>query len=56
MQLKIVDVLGKVVLQTNYLKKSELHETVDLSTISNGVYFITITNNNKQSVYRIVKN
>jgi hypothetical protein len=55
-QLKIVDVLGKVVYQTNYQKKSELHETIDLSTISNGVYFIAITNNAKQSFYRIVKN
>lgn len=55
-QLKIVDVLGKTVLETNYLKKSELHETIDLSNISQGVYFITVVNNNKQSVYRIVKN
>lgn len=55
-QLKILDVLGKKVLETNYQKRSELHETIDLSTMSNGVYFITITNNNKQSVYRIVKN
>jgi hypothetical protein len=55
-QLKIVDVLGKTVLETNYSKKSELHETIDLSNVSQGVYFITVVNNNKQSVYRIVKN
>ncbi|MDX2174213.1 MAG: M12 family metallo-peptidase [Bacteroidota bacterium] len=55
-QLKIVDVLGKTVLQNVYQKKTELHETIDLSNISQGVYFITIVNNNKQSVYRIVKN
>lgn len=53
--LKIVDVLGKTILQTSYIKKTELHETINLSYISQGVYFITVTNNNKQAVYRVVK-
>ena len=55
-QLKIVDLLGKTILETIYLKKSQLHETIDLSHVSEGVYFITVVNNNKQAVYRIVKN
>ena len=55
-QLKIVDVLGKVILQSTYTKKSELHETIDLTNYSQGVYFITLINNNKQAAYRVVKN
>ncbi len=53
--LKIVDVLGKVILQTTYTKKTELHETIDLTNISQGVYFVSLVNNNKQAVYRVVK-
>ncbi len=55
-QLKIVDVLGKVILQSTYTKKTELHETIDLTNYSQGVYFITLINNNKQAAYRVVKN
>jgi len=53
--LKIVDILGKTILTRNYTNKSELHETLDLGEVSQGVYFISITNNNKHSVYRIIK-
>ncbi|MEI8137659.1 MAG: T9SS type A sorting domain-containing protein, partial [Bacteroidota bacterium] len=52
---KIIDVLGKTIIQTNYNHKSELNETLDLSGLSAGMYFINITNNNNQSVYRIIK-
>ena len=55
-EVKIVDVLGKTISQTNYNHKSELNETLDLSKLSSGMYFITISNNSKQSVYRIIKN
>ena len=54
--LKIIDVLGKSVYQSNFLNKTELNETLDLSGLSAGVYFISITNNNNQAVYRIIKN
>ncbi|MDO9000685.1 MAG: M12 family metallo-peptidase [Bacteroidota bacterium] len=53
---KIMDVLGKTVFQTKYNNKTELNETLDISNVSAGLYFISVTNNNKQSVYRIVKN
>lgn len=54
--LKVVDVLGKTVLTSAFSGKSELQESLDLSGLSDGVYFISITNNNKSAVYRIVKN
>ncbi|PBQ32365.1 hypothetical protein CNR22_11480 [Sphingobacteriaceae bacterium] len=52
----VVDLLGHVVLQNNYTNKSQLMETLDLTTLSNGVYFIKVSNDSKQSVHRIVKN
>lgn len=54
-QLTITDVLGKVVLQSSYANKSELKETLDLSGFSKGFYFVKVMNDDKQAVYRIVK-
>lgn len=51
----IVDILGKTILQTSYFNKSVLDETLNLSSLSQGVYFITISSGDKRSVYRIVK-
>jgi hypothetical protein len=53
--LKVVDVLGKTILTENYSGKTELNETLNLGELSKGVYFISITNNNKHSVHRIIK-
>jgi hypothetical protein len=55
-KVSVTDVLGNQLLQTNYLNKSELKESLDFSTLEKGLYFITISNNNKQSSYRIIKN
>ena len=56
-EVKVIDVLGKTIMQTNYTNRSELNETIDLSGISSGIYFMSVTNNNnKLSVYRIIKN
>ena len=53
--INVIDVLGKTVLQLNYANKSELRESIDLSGLTSGVYFIKVNNDNKQSVHRIVK-
>ncbi|MGZ3920969.1 MAG: reprolysin-like metallopeptidase [Bacteroidia bacterium] len=53
--LKVMDILGKTIMNSNYSNKPELHETLNLSDLSPGVYFISVTNNNMHSVYRIVK-
>lgn len=53
---RFVDLLGHVVLENSYTNKSQLKETLDLSALSNGVYFVKVTNDSRQSVHRIVKN
>ncbi|WP_317899588.1 reprolysin-like metallopeptidase [Aurantibacillus circumpalustris] len=54
-QVKVIDVLGKIIQEYSYTNKSELKESIDLSGLNNGVYFIKVLNNNNQSVHRIVK-
>ena len=54
--LSVVDLLGNTVMHYNYSGKSELKESLDFSSLSNGVYFIKIVNDAKQSVHRVVKN
>lgn len=51
----IVDMLGRTLLQFNYNNRSELKDTLDLSALSNGVYFIKVSNDGKQSLHRLVK-
>lgn len=55
-EVKVVDVLGKTVYQKNYSNKTELNESIDLSNNADGVYFISVSNNNKKSFFRVVKN
>lgn len=53
--IKVTDVLGKVILEKQFQRQTELHDKVNLEGVSKGIYFISLTNNNKHSVYRIVK-
>jgi Metallo-peptidase family M12B Reprolysin-like/Secretion system C-terminal sorting domain len=53
--LEVLDVLGKVVLKNNYIGKSNLKGSIDMINVASGVYFIKVSNNNYQSVYRVVK-
>ena len=55
-EVKVMDVLGKIIYQKNYNNKTELNESIDLSNNANGIYFINVTNNNKNSFYRVIKN
>jgi hypothetical protein len=54
-ELKICDMLGKNIMQLSFNGKNELDENLNLSSLSKGVYFITLTNSSRQSVYRVVK-
>jgi hypothetical protein len=54
-ELKICDMLGKTIMQRSFSNKNELDENLNLSFLSKGVYFVTVTNSSRQSVYRIVK-
>ena len=55
-EVKIIDVLGKIILQKNYTNKTELTESLDMSEFNSGIYFINVSNNNMNSFYRIIKN
>ena len=53
--LKVTDVLGKTILSNKYTNKTEIHETINLSDINPGIYFISVSNDDLQAVYRIIK-
>jgi hypothetical protein len=53
--IKVSDVLGKVVFDQNYSNKSEIKETINISGIAAGIYFISLNNEDKHAVYRILK-
>ncbi|HJN54260.1 MAG TPA: T9SS type A sorting domain-containing protein, partial [Flavobacteriaceae bacterium] len=45
----IYDMLGKVLMQ------SEEQESIDISFLKNGTYFLSLTNNSTNSTYKIIK-
>jgi len=51
----VIDLLGNTLQSLSYLNKKELKETIDLSALSGGIYFLSVTNGDKQSVHKIVK-
>lgn len=51
----VTDLLGKIIYKNSYSDRLELKETIDLSDACKGLYFITVTNDAKQSVIRVVK-
>lgn len=53
--LKVSNLLGEIVFQTNYFNKTEIKDHLNLASLNNGVYFLKISNDNKQGVYRIMK-
>ncbi|MBX3164105.1 MAG: T9SS type A sorting domain-containing protein [Bacteroidetes bacterium] len=54
-KLVVQNVLGQTVFESSYIGKTELKETIDLSALSQGVYFIKVSNNGRQSAYRVIK-
>ena len=54
-EVKVTDVLGRTLKVNTYYNRSELNEELDLEETSKGIYFIQLSNGNKQAVYRIVK-
>jgi len=53
--IKITDVLGKLIKQIEYQNKAVLNEIIETSNLNKGIYFITVENNNKKSVSKIIK-
>lgn len=54
-EVKVTDIAGRTIRQYAYKNKSELRESLDLSGLSKGVYFIRVHNGNFESVNKIVK-
>jgi hypothetical protein len=55
-QIDIYDVTGKNILSVGNAELTENQTELNLSNVSNGVYFIKISNENGQTVKRIIKN
>ena len=53
--LKLSNLLGEIIFQTNYFNKTEIKDHLNLASLNKGVYFLNISNDNKQGVYRIIK-
>lgn len=57
-QLKIIDITGKVVLEeeiSSQNRKGEFHKEYDVTTYNYGEYFIVVTDNYKRMVKRFIK-
>jgi hypothetical protein len=52
---KVSDVLGKLVLQTEYNGKSVLNDVLNTESLKKGVYFISVENNSNKSVTKVIK-
>lgn len=55
-EIEIFDVTGKRIMLVNNTKLTENQTELNLSDVSNGIYFIKISNENEQTVKRIIKN
>lgn len=55
-EIEVYDVTGKRVLTVDNRQLTENNTVLNLSHVSNGIYFIKILNENSQSVKRIIKN
>lgn len=53
--IQITDVLGKVVYKNELKNKVEIKEEINIGNFNSGVYFVTVVNGDKHSVYRFVK-
>lgn len=55
-KIEVYDVTGKTIFNKKSVTNSNFEYSLDLSTVSNGVYFIKITSDNQATVKRIIKN
>lgn len=54
-RISVIDLLGKTVLQNEFNGKTELKETIDISSLNEGLYFVKVSNDSRQATYRIFK-
>ena len=55
MKLKKLNVTGKVILSKNDFGVSDIQTPIDLTSASQGIYFVKITSNNQSTIKRIIK-
>lgn len=53
--IEVFDLTGKIILSKKDIVTSNSKTTIDLSSASQGIYFVKILDNNKQTVKRIIK-
>ena len=55
-QLEVFDITGKVIVKKNDVALTNNSATLNLTSLSDGVYFVRITSENQTTVKRIIKN
>ena len=55
-ELQVFDITGKTIIKKTNITLTNNSTTIDLSAISNGVYFVRITSENQTTIKRIIKN
>ncbi len=55
-EVNIVDLIGKVLFTKTYSHQEEIKDALDITQLSNGLYFFKVSHEGKQSVQRILKN
>ena len=54
-EIEVYDVTGKVILSKNNFGVSDIQTPIDLTSASQGIYFVKITSNNQSTIKRIIK-
>ena len=54
-EIEVYDVTGKVILLKNDFGVSDIQIPIDLTSASQGIYFVKITSNNQSTIKRIIK-
>jgi hypothetical protein len=54
-ELKVTDISGRTVLVKSISNAAWLRETIDVSGLESGLYFISVSNSGRQTVQRILK-
>jgi hypothetical protein len=52
-KLKMIDMLGKVIFEKQY---SGMENTIDISNLNSGAYFLTFISDDKSETTKIIKN
>jgi hypothetical protein len=54
-EIVVYDVMGKIINSNKNIQTNGSNSTIDLTSISNGIYFVKITANEQSTVKRIIK-